>query len=399
MADADLLRRAAAVVGGHPAGVPVAVVTDGDDVLVAGDPDDVIVAGATDLDDAMATIERGGFWVGWLSYDTGRAVESITARLTDDRDIPDIAFVRFARVERVCELAPLSDATRPDVALGAMTSSLTRCEHRDAVHEIHELLRAGDVYQVNLTRRLHSPVPADGRALFGALAAHNPAPHAALVTIGGVTVVCASPERLLRIDDRALETAPIKGTAPDRATLRASAKDAAEHVMIVDLARNDLGRVARAGTVCVDALGAIEAHPGLHHMVSRVRAERRADATLADVVRAVFPPASVTGAPKPRVLQAIEDLEPVRRGIYCGAVGWVDAGTCDGALHADLAVAIRTFTITEAGTDLGVGGGIVIDSDADREWVETELKAHRLLRAAGGFEAAVRAGTSTGAVA
>ena len=149
--------------------------------------------------------------------------------------------------------------------------------------------------------------------------------------------------------------------------------------MIVDLARNDLGRVCEYGSVQVPALFEVEAHPGLFHLVSTVTGRLRPGVDLADVVRATFPPASVTGAPKPRVMQAIEDLEPVRRGVYCGAIGWVDGDRG----RAELAVAIRTFTIADGRTHLGVGGGIVADSQPDDEWVETELKAARLLAAAG----------------
>jgi para-aminobenzoate synthetase component 1 len=210
----------------------------------------------------------------------------------------------------------------------------------------------------------------------------NPAPHAALCTFGdalpGVAVVSASPELYLRVDGRTVETRPIKGTAADDVTLATSIKDRAENLMIVDLARNDLGRVCAYGSVHVPDLFTIEAHPGLFHLVSTVRGRLRDGAGLGDLVRATFPPASVTGAPKPRVLQAIEDLEPVRRGVYCGAVGWIDADRA----RAELAVAIRTLTIAGGRTHLGVGGGIVADSRADREWAETELKAAQLLRAA-----------------
>ncbi len=157
-------------------------------------------------------------------------------------------------------------------------------------------------------------------------------------------------------------------------------KDRAEHVMIVDLARNDLGRVCTPGTVTVTDLMALESHPGLHHLVSTVAGRRRADVKLGAVVRAMFPAASITGAPKPSVMQIIEDLEPVRRGVYCGATGWVDHDT----RRAEFAVAIRTFTVTARHTDLGVGGGIVADSSADSEWDETELKARRLLEVARG---------------
>jgi para-aminobenzoate synthetase component 1 len=150
--------------------------------------------------------------------------------------------------------------------------------------------------------------------------------------------------------------------------------------MIVDLARNDLGRVCEYGSVHVQDLCKVEEHPGLFHLVSTVGGRLTAEVTLGDLVRATFPPASVTGCPKPRVLQIIEELEPVRRGVYCGALGFVDAdrGVCD------LNVAIRTFTITEGQTTFGVGGAIVADSDPGAEWDETELKARRLLRIASG---------------
>jgi para-aminobenzoate synthetase component 1 len=161
--------------------------------------------------------------------------------------------------------------------------------------------------------------------------------------------------------------------------LRTSVKDRAENVMIVDLARNDLGRVCEYGTVHVPTLFGIEQHPGLVHLVSTVRGRRRANVGLGGLVRATFPPASVTGAPKPRVLQIIEDLEPVRRGAYCGALGWIDTEREEG----DLAVAIRTFTVTGERTTLGVGSGIVADSDPAAEWAETELKAARLQAALG----------------
>ena len=176
-----------------------------------------------------------------------------------------------------------------------------------------------------------------------------------------------------------METKPIKGTGTDAGRLRTSAKDHAENVMIVDLARNDLGRVCEPGSVRVPSLCDVEAHPGLHHLVSTVRGTLRPGVGTGALVAATFPPASITGAPKPRVLQAIEELEPVRRGIYCGAFGWLDTEHGEG----DLAVAIRTFTVFDDRTELGVGAGIVADSSPAAEWAETELKASRLLSVAG----------------
>ena len=251
------------------------------------------------------------------------------------------------------------------------------------MREIVDLVRAGECYQVNLTRRLTSESAVDALALFDVLVRHHPAPHAALLRFGDRAVVSASPERFLRRRGDAVETRPIKGTAGQRAVLERSAKDRAENVMITDLARNDLGRVCVPGSVAVPALCAPEPHPGLWHLVSTVTGRLRPAVRTGALVRATFPPASVTGAPKPRVLQAIEDLEPVTRGVYCGAVGWID-DAADFAL--ELNVAIRTFQILTGRTHLGVGGGITVDSDPAAEWRETELKAARLLAVAGAPE-------------
>ena len=150
--------------------------------------------------------------------------------------------------------------------------------------------------------------------------------------------------------------------------------------MIVDLARNDLGRICNYGSIDVPDLFEVEQHPGLFHLVSTVTGQLRSDVTVGDIVRATFPPASVTGCPKPRVLDIIESLEPVRRGVYCGAVGFVDADRD----VMDFNVAIRTFTFVDGTVSFGVGGGIVADSDPGAEWEETELKARRLLAVAGG---------------
>lgn len=375
---------------------------------VATRPTEILIADGADAFAALDEIERsGGWWAGYLGYDLGRAVEPVRARATDDRSLPDLVFARFdtrlsvaadgravlyGDTTGVAADALRHAAWRSRSARGATaraprartwSSSADCAEYAAAQRVIHEHLNLGNCYQVNLTRRLTHRRPIDPVELFGALDAFNPAPHACLLRFGtrgpALAVVGASPELFLAIDGDRLVTRPIKGTHRDAATLVSSAKDAAEHVMIVDLARNDLGRVCVPGTIDVPELMVVEAHPGLHHFVSTVTGQRRDDATLGTIIRALFPAASITGAPKPAVMQIIEDLEPVRRGVYCGATGWIDAAD----RRAELAVAIRTFTVTARQTDLGVGGGIVADSVADREWAETELKAHRLLAAAG----------------
>jgi para-aminobenzoate synthetase component 1 len=190
--------------------------------------------------------------------------------------------------------------------------------------------------------------------------------------------VSASPELFLRRQGAVLESGPIKGTGRTAADL--TPKDSAENVMIVDLVRNDLGVVCRTGSVTVPHLLALEAHPGLVHLVSTVRGELRDDAGWADVLAATFPPGSVTGAPKSSALRIIDAVETASRGPYCGAVGWVDAD----ARTAELAVAIRTFWLSDGVLRFGTGAGITWGSDPDREWDETELKAERLLAVASG---------------
>jgi len=395
---ADLLL---AVLGALPGDADLAVVRrDPGQWVVGVAPDARVAASGPAALDALDRLDRaGGWWAGWLAYDLGRAVERVGRRRPDDLGLPDLCLARFdARLvigpaglrlegdgptrELLGAAARRARAAAGPVgepALGPVTSSLDRAAFEAGVAEIIELIRAGECYQVNLTRRLTSGVAADPVALFGALVRHHPAPHAALLRCGDVGVVSASPERFLRRRGEAVETRPIKGTAGRRAVLVRSGKDRAENVMITDLARNDLGRVCVPGTVAVPALCAPERHPGLWHLVSTVTGRLRPGVGTAALVRATFPPASVTGAPKPRVLQAIEDLEPVTRGVYCGAVGWIDPGR--GAI--DLNVAIRTFQIVAGRTHLGVGGGITVDSDPAAEWRETELKAARLLAVAG----------------
>jgi para-aminobenzoate synthetase component 1 len=271
----------------------------------------------------------------------------------------------------------------------AWTTSLDRDGFCAGVHAIRSAIAAGDVYQVNLTRRLSAPLPpdADIAALGAALGQGNPAPFSAVVRLPsvGCHVASASPERFLRRDGDLVASSPIKGTAADPAGFLP--KDRAENVMIVDLVRNDLGRVCEWGSVETPALCAVEHHPGLVHLVSTVTGRLRAEVTWADIVDATFPPGSVTGAPKLAALDHIARLETAPRGVYCGAVGWVDADARQGELN----VAIRTFWVEDGRLHLGTGGGITWDSSPEGEWAETELKAHRLLAVASGADLATPA--------
>ncbi len=391
------------VLAALPATLPAAVVRDRGRLILAVGAEEQLETPIGDLSDDFDPLSalnalRHGWWAGFASYDLGRRVERVeTNRRVSPTDIPDLSFIRFAaRAELAADgtltrfgsgpaRAALDSALDAPAAIdaptpsAAWTSSLDQLAYERGVYIIQALIRAGHCYQVNLARQLTGPI-VDPVSLHAAVASGNPAPHSAFWRDGrGLAIVSASPERFLRVDGRAVESRPIKGTAARAAPLRASEKDRAENVMIVDLARNDLGRVCMPGSISVPELCTIEAHPGLVHLVSTVRGELRAGVGLGELLQATFPPASITGAPKPRVMQAIEDLEPARRGVYCGALGWIDVDRG----RADLAVAIRTFTCTPAGTTFGVGAGITIDSDPASEWAETELKADRLLRLAG----------------
>ncbi len=324
---------------------------------------------ATDLVDVTAdltALDSSGFWAVVLPF----AGAPVCARF---------ATVRPAR--------PWPGPPWRGPAVEDWRTSLDRAAFEAGVVAIREAIAAGDVYQVNLTRRLSAPLPAVGgggagsvdiAALGAALAVGNPAPYSAVVRLPdhGVAVASASPERFLARRERTVRSSPIKGTAatPDGF----GAKDRAENVMIVDLVRNDLGRVCEWGSVGVPALCAVEAHPGLVHLVSTVEGRLRPGCGWAELVDATFPPGSVTGAPKLAALDHIARLEPVDRGPYCGAIGWVDADRTEG----DLNVAIRTFWLADGHLHLGTGGGITWDSTPDGEWAETELKAHRLLSVA-----------------
>jgi para-aminobenzoate synthetase component 1 len=314
-----------------------------------------------DLTDDLGALDSHGFWAVVLPFEGS----PICARFAN---------VRPAR--------PWPGPPWAGPAPEAWTSSLTEEQFMAGVRSIRASIAAGDVYQVNLTRRLSAPLPpgADVAALGAALAEGNPAPYSAVVRLPsvGCHVASASPERFLSRDGDVVESRPIKGTAPVPDGL--TAKDRAENVMIVDLVRNDLGRVCDFGSVDVPALLAMEDHPGLVHLVSTVRGRLRRGCGWADAIAATFPPGSVTGAPKLAALERIAALEPVGRGVYCGAVGWVDADRRQG----DLNVAIRTFWVEDEQLHLGTGGGITWDSDPADEWAETELKARQLLRVASG---------------
>jgi anthranilate/para-aminobenzoate synthase component I len=352
--------------------------------------------------------------VGWFSYELGRRLMGLPPR-DDGRPLYEFHFYDAIWSRSVGGQAAIwacdeAAARRLALRLGNSTAVADsppvlgplEPEHPpaiflDGVRRILDYLRAGDAYQVNLSRRLRARTGAgDPVALAAALRARAPAPHAVFIAAddGRGALIGNSPERFLSVDPAGVvETRPIKGTRPrggnptsDRAAvadLLASPKDRAEHVMIVDLERNDLGRICRTGSVEVAALAQVVALPTVHHLVSTVRGVLRPGVGLAALLRATFPGGSITGAPKRRAMQIIDELEPTARGAYTGATGWLGA-----AGDLDLAIAIRTAVVRDGALALSVGAGIVADSTPEAELAETDIKARA-------FEA-LRAGAHRG---
>ena len=296
---------------------------------------------ATDLVDLtsdLSALDSEGFWVVVVTFEG----EVTCARFASVRAAPGVVAGGAAPVG------------------AAWASSLSFADWAAGVAHIRGAIRDGDVYQVNLTRRLSAR---------GVSLPRQPL----MVDLPGLSIASASPELFLRRAGRTVESRPIKGTAASASGFLP--KDRAENVMIVDLVRNDLGRVCEYGSVSVPGLCSVEAAVGVHHLVSTVRGVLRADVGWPELLAATFPPGSVVGAPKLAALEVIAKLEPVPRDVYCGAVGWVDASARTGSL----CVAIRTFWTRGSEVWFGTGGGITWDSTAEGEWAETELKAARLL--------------------
>ncbi len=330
--------------------------------------------------------------IGYFGYDLARVVETLPGGPTLGADTPDLWLAAYDGVARwttadayelvgpdpralaaALAAGPHHPALAP--SLGPLTADDDGGHHMARVEKIRDYLTAGDVYQVNLARRHVARVaaPGDPLALYAALAAASPAPYGALIEADELALISSSPERFLASTGDRIETRPIKGTRPpgagSAAELAASAKDAAEHVMIVDLERNDLGRIAETGSVRVDELGYVIELPTLFHKVSRVSARPRAGVGYAELLRATFPGGSITGAPKVRAMQLIDELEPARRGPYCGAFGYF------APTGFDLGLGIRIGVLYGHELRIHVGGGIVADSDPAAELAETELKA------------------------
>ncbi|MFP4070362.1 MAG: aminodeoxychorismate synthase component I [Opitutales bacterium] len=379
------------------------------------DPFAVVEGTLDDLRDAMAgralpehaEIPFVGGAVGFLSYDYGRRIERLPVRARDDRGVPDLHFGLYDGIAalqhrsgrlflialglRAPEAEVLAELKRTVRGEGAAEGSrgedaspvsgdwewnLSEEAFRAAVERVREYIASGDVYQVNLSRRARRPYAGDPLELYRALRTGNPAPYGAYLDAGALKVMSTSPEQFLRKRGRELVTRPIKGTRPrgsdavgDAAfaeELRHSAKDRAELLMIVDLERNDLGRVAEFGSVRVEGLYRIEHYARVIHQTAEVKARLAEGKDVFDALRALFPGGSITGAPKVRAMEIIEELEPTRRGVYCGSIGYIGF---DG--NAEFNIAIRSLHLKSGMLDYQVGAGIVWDSEPEAEYRET----------------------------
>jgi para-aminobenzoate synthetase component 1 len=278
---------------------------------------------------------------------------------------------------------------RPPEGKLVIKGSFTHESYLKAVQRAREYICAGDIFEVNLSQRFRAPLPVPPYELYKRLRAINPAPFASYFNFEGVSIVGASPERFLKVTGDRVETRPIKGTKPRGKTpeedkelsddLLASKKDRAENIMIVDLERNDLGRVCRYGTVKVTELCTLETWPTVFHLTSTVVGQLREDKGIIGLLKAAFPGGSITGAPKVRAMEIIEELEPTRRGPYTGSLGYIGF---DG--DADLDIVIRTIVVKGGIAYFQVGGAVVYDSDPESEYVETLDKGRAMMRALAG---------------
>ena len=385
--------------------------------------------------DAVRVPELGAFWggaIGYFGYDVVRAIEHLPSPPPRGVDAPDALFVLTRTVVIIDNLrsqarmvvgVPVSPGTSVDalrqaydeaqreldgverrlsapLPLPPLTlkrgapavageSTYERAKFLADVERIREYIVAGDCFQALLSRRIRVPHDFSSDALYRALRALNPSPYMYHLVLDGVELVGSSPELLVRVAGDLVTVRPIAGTRPRGTTpaederlsaeLLADEKERAEHVMLVDLGRNDVGRVARYGTVSVTELMRIEKYSHVLHIVSQVEGELREGVSGIDVFRATFPAGTMTGAPKVRAMEIIDELEPERRGPYAGAVGYIAAG----ARRMDLAITIRTCVIADGVASVQTGAGIVADSVPEREWEETENKARALLTAIG----------------
>lgn len=352
---------------------------------------------------------------GLFGYDLARALESLPNHAKSDPQMPDMALgiydqvfaydhkagkgtlyihareaeqadAKHAHYCKMLEQAAPAPAASQDFE-PQWQSNFSRSDYETTIQKTIDYIHAGDIFQANISQRFDAQLPEDfdSYAHYLHLREMNAAPFAAYFNLGGVIISSASPERFLTVKDGAVETKPIKGTRPHirddkaldtlyRNALENSEKDRAENVMIVDLLRNDLSKTCRPDTIKVSALCALESFASVHHLVSTIQGQLRAGYDALHLLEGCFPGGSITGAPKIRAMEIIDELEPTRRGAYCGSMGYIGF---DGAMDSN--ILIRTLVYKDASVSFQVGGGIVADSKPAEEYDETLAKAHGLL--------------------
>jgi len=379
------------------------------------------------LDGNPTALPCVGGAVGYLSYDLGHFIEKLPSKAVDDLQLPECylgfydavaifdnlegrayiastgfpekgsnwqarAQARLEELKRRVVQAPRLEEDKPSYLDQPVSkqvnlrSNFTHEGYLEAVQRARDYIIAGDIFQVNLSQRFEADMPLPPYELYQRLRRINPAPFASYLNFDGLAVVSASPERFLLLRGDCVETRPIKGTRPrgkdptgDEALARELAnsfKDKAEHVMIVDLERNDIGRVCRFGTVRVSELMALEKYATVFHLTSTVEGRLRPRKNAIDLLKATFPGGSISGAPKVRAMEIIDELEPTRRSVYTGSIGYL---SFDGGL--DLNIVIRTILVKNGKAYFQVGGAVVYDSDPEAEYVETLDKARALIQA------------------
>lgn len=347
--------------------------------------------------------------LGYFSYDLGRRVEALPSLAKRDISAPDMAvglyewavivdhklkaaFLVGQNIDTrwdwlTQQQSPSQQAERVHQKFGLTTpwqSNMTEQSYANKFDSVQEYLLSGDCYQINLAQRFNAQYQGSEWLAYEKLEQYNSAPFSGFIRLAGCTILSVSPERFLELKDNVIETKPIKGTRPrsedpkiddaNAQDLLTAEKDQAENLMIVDLLRNDIGRVAKPGTVHVPKLFDIESFPAVHHLVSTIRADLDVQYSTHDLLRACFPGGSITGAPKVRAMQIIEELEPHRRSAYCGSIGYISRNG-----RMDTSITIRTLVAENNTLYAWAGGGVVFDSDCESEYQETLDKLSKIL--------------------
>ncbi|SHG96680.1 aminodeoxychorismate synthase component I [Tepidibacter thalassicus] len=362
--------------------------------------------------------------VGYLSYDLCRYIEKIPKSAVDDVNIPDLYFGFYNWVIVVDHFENKTYIASPGIDINEenkimeniidriqkseekgidaicyeekefpkvkLKSNFTKEKYLESIEKVRSYIKSGDIYQANLTQRFYGKVNMTSFELYRDLRRFSPAPFGAFLNFDEVNILSNSPERFIRIVDNIIETRPIKGTRPRGKTvqediklkeeLKNSEKDKAELLMIVDLERNDLGKVSKIGSVKVLELFKIEEYSNVHHLVSTIVGELKEDKDVVDVIKATFPGGSITGAPKIRSMEIIDEIEPTQRNVYTGSIGYIGF---DGNL--DLNIAIRSIVKKDDNIYFQVGGGITWDSNPEEEYEETIHKAKSIMKAIRGY--------------